>query len=332
MKKSLKRRQQVLNLLYKNQEEYLSGEDLSNKLGVSRTSVWKYIKYLREVGYQIESSPRLGYRLVSTPKRLLPEEIKRNLKTEFVGQEIFYYEEVESTNIIAKDKAQRGAKEGTVVIAKRQAGGKGRLGREFTSPTGGMWLSCILRPDLKPILATRITYVASLALARTINQLTSIEAKIKWPNDILIEDKKVSGILTELGAELDQVNYLIVGIGVNLNFPISDLSKDLSNKATTIMDEVGHKLDIIKFIQLFLKLLEEEYNRIDSFKQLLSDWKKNSYTLGQMVRVEGRNREFIGKAVDIALDGALVVEDDNERRKFYSGDVSLYHQGFNSGN
>jgi len=332
MKKSLDRRERVLDLLYQNQDRYLSGEELSNKLGVSRTSIWKYINYLREAGYQIESSSKVGYQLITPADNLLPEEIKRNLDTEIIGREIIYYKEVDSTNNVAKKLAQSGVKEGTIVIAEEQKSGKGRLGREFCSPLGGIWVSCILRPDIKPTLATRATYIASLAIVKTISKLSAVDAKIKWPNDLLVGDKKVSGILTEMGAELDRVDYLVVGMGINLNFPIEIFDESLHNKVTTIYTETGKKISRVEFVQDLLEELEMSYKKLNNFQDILEEWKSYSYTLGRTVKLDNNKEEIIGEAFDIAEDGALLVKVDNEIRRFYSGEVSLYHQGFSSGN
>ncbi len=333
LRKSLRRREQVLDLLYQEQGEYLSGEELSNKLGVSRTSIWKYINYLREAGYQIESSSKLGYRLIKSPDGLLPEEIKRRLNTEIIGQDIIYYKSIDhSTNDEAKKLANSGKKEGTIIIAEEQRHGKGRLGREFSSPSGGLWLSCILKPNVKPILATRATYIASLAVVKTITKLTSLQAKIKWPNDILIGDKKVSGILTEMSAEIDQINYLVVGMGINLNFPLEKLDQSLHKKVTTIYHELGLKLDTAEFLQNLLEELDLAYANFDKFDFILEEWKNYSYTIGKKVKLDNRKNPFVGEAIDIAKDGALIVKTKDEEKRVYSGEVSLCHQSFNSGN
>ncbi|WP_027339580.1 biotin--[acetyl-CoA-carboxylase] ligase [Halonatronum saccharophilum] len=332
MKKNLTKREKVLDLLYKAKGQYISGEELSNKLGVSRTSIWKYIKYLREAGYKIESSSKVGYRLVTSSDKLIPEEIKRNLKTDFIGQNIIYYDEVDSTSRVAKEKAQKGDKEGTMVIAEKQSVGKGRLGRDFSSPQGGLWLSIILRPDLKPMQATRLTYIASLAIAETINKLTKLDARIKWPNDILIGDKKVCGILTEMGGELDRIDHLVVGIGINANFSIEKLDKSLHNKVTTLYNELEEKVDRVEFINLLLENLESLYKKVDSFEELLAKWKECSYTINQEVEVDNGRDTFRGKAVDIGEDGALIIQIGSQLKKFYSGEVSLVHKEFTSGN
>ncbi|AGB40156.1 birA, biotin-(acetyl-CoA-carboxylase) ligase [Halobacteroides halobius DSM 5150] len=332
MRRNLKRRTKVLDLLYHYQTDYLSGAELSDQLDVSRTTIWKYINYFREAGYEIESSSKLGYRLVETPDILLPEEIKRNLTTNQIGHQIIHYNQIDSTNRVAKEQAKNGVKEGTVIISEEQTGGKGRLNRNFSSPQGGIWLSYILSPDLKPVMAGRATYLSALALAKTINQITNLDAKIKWPNDVLINDKKVSGILTEMGAELDKVNYLAIGMGINANFAISKLPVELHNKVTTIFNELGEQIDRVAFVQSLLQEIEKLYPKLDNFEELLAEWKGYAYTLGQEVKIADGNQEYSGLAVDIADDGALIVKTDRGQEKVYSGDVSLSHQSFNSGN
>ncbi|MBM7557164.1 biotin--[acetyl-CoA-carboxylase] ligase [Halanaerobacter jeridensis] len=326
MRKKLLRRTKVLELLHKNSADYLSGQELSKQLGVSRTSIWKYINYFKEAGYKIESSSKLGYRLVESADILLPEEIDLGLDTEFMGQNIIQYDEVDSTNQLAKEQAENNAKEGTVVIAEKQVAAKGRVGRKFSSPKGGIWLSCILRPDLKPVLATRATYLSSLALAKTIAELTNLDPKIKWPNDVLLNGAKVSGILTEMGAELDQINYLIVGLGINANIDKKNLPVEVQDRATTLYHELGQKIDRIKFVQYLLKFIEESYRQINDFNALLEEWKKYAYTIGKKVVVSSARNKISGIAIDIAEDGALILEVDGQEKKVYSGDVSLRHQ------
>ena len=315
-----------MELLSKSFDGYLSGAELSEKLGVSRTSIWKYINYFKEAGYKIESSSKLGYRLIATADLLLPEEIDLGLETEFMGKNIVCYEEVESTNQLAKEAADKGAVEGTIILAEEQKGGQGRIGREFYSPKGGIWLSFILRPELKAVLATRATYIASLALAKTIDKLTTLEPRIKWPNDILIDGAKVSGILTEMGAELDQINYLVIGIGINANFSKSELPKKVEASVTTLFSELGSKIDRVDFIQQLLSFIEESYQSINDFDSLLTEWKDYAYTLGEDVVIINRDDKIYGQAVDIASDGALLVEVDGKEQRVYSGDVSLRHQ------
>ncbi len=322
MIKELNKKEKLLQLLYQN-NEYISGEKLSQRFGVSRTTIWKYIKYFREAGYNIESSSKLGYRLVSSPNKLLAEEIRIGLETKKLGREINYQQQLESTNTLAAKMAKEGALEGTLVLAEQQKKGRGRMGRDFVCPSGGLWFSIILRPEIRAMLATRITYIFAVAVAETINQLTEIKAEIKWPNDILIDNKKVCGILTEISAEIDLVNYLIVGVGINLNFSSEIFSGELENRATTLLTELGSKVNRAEFLQKLLKNIEELYFKLDDFENVLSRWKELNCTLGKVVTIKDNQRELTGKAIDINQDGALILEVDNEKRKVYSGDLAI---------
>lgn len=326
MNRASKRKQQVLEVLYNNKSDYISGQKLSDKLGVSRTTIWKYIQSLREQGYLIESSSKIGYRLVKAPDILSPEEIKKDLKTKILGKEIIYHEQVDSTNKLAEATAQKGAKEGTIIIAREQVGGKGRLGRKYFCPPGGIWFSVILRPDLKPNTASQLNLVAAVALAKTINQLTELEPKIKWPNDILINNKKVSGILTEINAEIDQINYLILGLGLNLNIAKVDFPEDLYQKATSIQAEQEKEVSKLNFFTCLLEELENEYLLFQEkgFSEVVKKWQKYNMTLGRTVTVNNRREVFTGEAVDIDSDGNLLVKlSDGVIKKVVSGDVTL---------
>ncbi len=318
----LSKKEKLLQLLYQNQG-YISGEKLSQSFGVSRTTIWKYIKYFREAGYKIESSSKLGYRLISSPDKLLPEEIKLGLKTKKLAERIFYFKQVDSTNTLAIQKAKDGAQEGDIVLAEKQKKGRGRMGRDFICPSGGLWFSVILRPEIKAMLATRITYLFAVAVAETINQLGEIKAEIKWPNDILINNKKVCGILTEMSAEIDLINYLVVGVGINLNFSADIFTGELEDKATTLLTELGYEINRVEFFQSLLKNIEELYFKLDDFENVLKRWKKLNCTLGRIVTIKDNRRELTGEAVDINQDGALILEVDGQEKKIYSGDLLL---------
>lgn len=318
----LTKKEKLLQLLYHN-EGYISGEKLSQRFGVSRTTVWKYIKYFREAGYNIESSSKLGYQLVSSPDKLLPEEIRLGLKTKKVAKKIIYFEQVKSTNTLATQKAKEGTQEGTIVVAEEQKKGRGRMNRDFICPAGGLWFSVILRPKIKAMLAARITYLFAVAVAETINNLGSIKAEIKWPNDILVDNKKVCGILTEMSAEIDLINYLVVGVGINLNFSADIFTGELEDKATSLLTELGYEINRVNFFQKLLKNIEELYFKLDDFETVLKRWKELNCTLGKVVTIKDNQREITGKAVDINQNGALILEVDGEEKKIYSGDLLL---------
>jgi len=223
-----KSKQQVLEELRKRKGEYVSGEELSRRLGLSRTAIWKHIKALRRDGYQISACTRRGYTLLCIPDRLYPEEVTAGLKTTWLGRPFYYYEEVGSTNQVAKDLAEQGAPHGAAVLAEGQTSGRGRLGRGWLSPAGkGIWLSLVLRPRVAPWQLPQLSLLAAVGVASAIKEITGLEVGIKWPNDILSRGKKLCGILTEMRAEVEITQYVILGIGLNVNLDIEDFTRDL---------------------------------------------------------------------------------------------------------
>ncbi|MEW6661825.1 MAG: biotin--[acetyl-CoA-carboxylase] ligase [Bacillota bacterium] len=320
----------ILILLRRHAGEYLSGEDLSRQLGVSRTAVWKHIQSLRDAGYQIDSQPRRGHCLVAVPDKLYPQEISAGLTAGRIGQAIHYFEEVRSTNEEARRLAERGAEEGTLVLAESQTGGKGRLGRHWLSPAGkGVWLSLILRPPIQPAKAPHLTMVAAVAAARAVEEASGLKAGIKWPNDILVNGKKVCGILTELKAEAERVHYAVVGIGLNVNLSPADLPPELHATATSLAIETGHPVSRVLLTQGLLVHLEAFYTGYlaQGFGLIKEAWEKMNVTLGRPVQVTAPEGRFSGIALDIDADGALLVAGEGGIRAFYAGDVTLRAKG-----
>ncbi|MBU4309989.1 biotin--[acetyl-CoA-carboxylase] ligase [bacterium] len=345
-------RERILNLLYQRKKEYVSGEELSQKVGISRTAIWKHIQALKGAGYKINSQKRLGYSLVSVPDLLLPYEIKRDLKTKILGKRIYYFKEIGSTNDCAIELARppageagKGAREGTIVIAEVQTKGKGRLGREWSSPFGGLWLSIILRPKILPTQAPRMTVIAALGVAKTIRELYSLDAFIKWPNDILIRSqlgtirangrmrkkgsrvfKKVCGILTEMEAEQDTVNYVVIGIGANLNIDVKKFPIEFRKDATSLEKELGRKIDRVEFTKRMLEEIENFYLLFKKrgFAPILKEWKEISATLGKGVKAVSGRRIIEGKAIDIDSDGTLIIKTKaGKKERILAGDVTL---------
>jgi len=328
-------RERILNFLYQRKKEYVSGEELSQKVGISRTAIWKHIQALKGEGYKINSQKRLGYSLVSIPDLLLLYEIERGLKTKILGKKIYHFKEIGSTNDFAIELARKGVKEGTIVIAEVQTKGKGRLGREWSSPFGGLWLSIILKPKILPTQAPRMTVIAALAVAETIRKLYSLDAFIKWPNDILIRSpftvhgspfRKVCGILTEMGAEQDTVNYVVIGIGANLNVDIKKFPMEFRKNATSLEKELGRKIDRVEFTKRMLEEIENFYLlfKRQGFASILKQWKKISATLGKKIKVVSGERIMEGKAIDIDSDGALIIKTrESKREKILAGDITL---------
>ena len=297
---------------------------MSKEVGVTRAAIWKQINHLKSLGYAIDSTPRMGYRLMASPDLLLPEEIWSRYDSKTFGQRIYYFTRVDSTNVTSKKLAQEGAPHGTLVIAEEQDIGKGRLGRSWSSPRGGLWLSMILRPKLPPQDAPKLTLLTAVAVAETLRALENMQVSIKWPNDILLRGKKVCGILTELSAEMDAINYVVIGIGLNINN--SDFSEELREGATSVSIEKGDYFDRLHILTELLKSFESTYIMAENhgFDEILNRWRALCGNLGQWVKVIGRTESFEGIAIDIDNTGALLVEkDDGCVERILSGDVSL---------
>ena len=298
---------QLLELLRSNSDEFLSGNEMSMKLGISRTGVWKHIEHLRKLGYEIEAQPHLGYRLVSTPDRLIPEEIGWRLGTEWMGKKILSYEETSSTNDIAWKLAMQGVSEGTVVFAEFQSKGKGRLGRTWVAPKGKSILtSVILRPRLLPNQASQMTMMSAVAVAQAIEIQTGLSPQIKWPNDILIEGKKVAGILTEMQAETDQIRFLVVGIGINVTIPREYL---LENADSIHLHLSSSTMLRISLAQELLRQLEKGCDLLHQggWDRIKEEWERRSFLTGRYIQVRCLEHRMEGIVTGLDPDGSLLV-------------------------
>lgn len=317
----------MLSLLRKHYPGHISGEEISRLLGVSRTAVWKHIRRLKEKGYLIDSHSRVGYRLINSPDKLYEDELKELLTGKIIGINLVYRETVSSTNELAKQLAQSGAVEGTVVIAEEQTAGKGRRGRTWYSPAGrGLWFTVILRPSISPVDAAKTTLLSAVAVCRTIREMTGIRAGIKWPNDILIDDRKVAGILTEMNAEIDAVNYLVIGIGVNFNLNPQAIPEEITEIATSVFSSTTGAVSRAKLLAGMLNNLDDLYGQFLSgkFAEILTAWKDMSVTLDNWVIVESLDFSEEGRAVDVDEDGALLIlKEDGTVQRILAGDVSI---------
>ena len=319
---------EILRLLKEADGGFVSGEEIAARLGVSRTAVWKRIQELKNLGYEIESLSRNGYTLKASPDLLLPVEVKDGLKTEVIGQNIVYFEDIGSTNNEAKRiAAQENAPDGTVVVSEAQGGGKGRLSRSWFSPKyKGLWFSVILRPDFLPQEAPKCTLLVAVAIAKAVRKI-GVAAGIKWPNDILYEGKKLNGTLTEMSAEMERINYVVVGTGINVNVMPEDFPADVKDIATSLAIIKGEKLPRKEIFREILTEMESLYLEVrkNGFGKVFEEWRKYSVTLGQEVNVIGigDHESFAGKAIDIDEDGALLVETEKGVRKVLAGDVSI---------
>ena len=310
----------ILEILEK-KGDYVSGEEISKEIGISRAAVWKHIKKLRELDYEIDSKTNEGYKLIKSPEKQIEFELERLLETKIIGKKILFFEEVDSTNNKAKQIAL-GENEGTVVISEMQTSGRGRRGREWYSPKGGVYVSFVLKPNVSPEKASQLTLVSSLALVETLNSMdNNLNAKIKWPNDILISGKKISGILTELSADVEKINYIVVGVGINLNTEKEILPENGTSLKIEMKEEVSIKLFLKSFLEHYDSIYQEYINgKIDL---IIERWKNNSDTLGKKVKIIGINETFEGLAKDIDENGALILQTKEKEIKVYSGDVSL---------
>jgi BirA family biotin operon repressor/biotin-[acetyl-CoA-carboxylase] ligase len=308
------------------QGESVSGEELGREIGISRTAVWKYINELKGEGYVIDSVPSRGYHFIGAPDALLPAEIRAGLKTRVIGRDIAYQRETPSTQEIAKALAAQGVAEGTIVVAEIQSKGRGRVGRHWSSPRGGVYFSIVLRPDIKPSEALRLPLVAGVAVAQAIKRDTKLAPRLKWPNDIMIGNKKIGGILTEMNAEMDRLDWVIVGIGLNVNISHESFPQEVEGVATSLMEAGGKNILRVKLLQDILFEFESLYDELakSGFEPIRTKWKALSNTIGANVVVSMPTEKVTGKAIDIDSDGALILKkEDGSLEKIIAGVVSL---------
>ncbi|MED1666272.1 biotin--[acetyl-CoA-carboxylase] ligase [Brevibacillus laterosporus] len=317
-------KQEILRAFRNHPQEFISGEYLSQNCNCTRAAVWKHIEELRQEGYEFEAVRKSGYRLVSSPDSLSAEEILSAMQTERIGKNIVAYETVPTTQALAHELASKGAPEGTLVVADQQTGGKGRLGRVWHSPKGtGIWMSLVLRPVIPIGRTPQMTLLTAVAMAKAIQEF-QIPVKIKWPNDIFVNGKKVCGILTELHAEADRVNYLIIGIGINVNNQESDFDPVLQEVATSLRLALGEPLKRSQFIQVFCRIFEQLYLAYlsDGFGQIKIEWEALSMSLHRRVTVRTLQAVLEGEATGLNKEGVLLLRDDEGvMHKVYSADI-----------
>lgn len=315
----------VLALLRDAGDGYISGEEIARNLSVSRTAVWKHIRALKAAGYEIESHARKGYSLIEAPDLLLPQEIQPKLQTKIVGKNIIHFEDIPSTNNEAKQLAMEGAPDGTVVVAEAQSTGKGRLSRGWHSPARkGIWFSVVLRPPFLPQEAPKCTLMAAVAVVRAMKDM-GFPVGIKWPNDVLCEGKKLVGILTEMNAEMERINFVVIGTGINVNIWPDDFPEEIREIATSLSIIARRNINRTELFIRILEALDELYLSVEEngFGEALDEWRRYSVTLGQQVNVIGVKETFSGTAADIDDDGALLIDTPQGRRKVLAGDVSI---------
>lgn len=317
----------IIRLLKEAGAGSVSGGDLSRMLGISRTAVWKHVKALRKAGYAITAKPAKGYSLerVSGSEPFNAIEITSGLKTAFIGKKIFFYPELDSTNSAAMRLGRDGVAEGSAIIADKQTAGKGRIGRKWESPPGvNLYTSIILRPDIAPYDAQKLTLVMAVAVACAIAECCSVRPAVKWPNDILIGAKKVAGILMEMDAEADHVNFIVAGVGLNINMPSADLPKPVRQIAVSLKEACGTEVSRVEAARMLYSNVEKWYNKFrkHGFAPILAQWKSFFAAEGKRVIVKGFNRTVDGICVGIDDSGALLVRTPSGKvERIISGDV-----------
>lgn len=315
----------VLQFLKAHKLEYLSGEDLSEVLRISRVAIWKHIKKIQSLGYKIESKQNLGYRLVETTDKILPWEIAENLKTKTLGRKIYYFDSVDSTQNFAMRLAKTDS--GSVVIAESQTSGKGRLGRKWISPKGGIWMSIVLYPDIDVSKITLVPIAAAVALANAIEKTLALKTELKWPNDITLNGKKIAGIIIDASIESSKIDNIVLGIGINYNVNPAEIEKKIRTKANyygvgTLVK--NYKQKPAKLVQSFLEELERILRLLADGKSqlIITQWTRRSSTIGKNVTVSGTTGIATGRAVRIDDDGSLVLKQRTGYARISAGDIS----------
>ena len=316
---------EILKML-RETEGYVSGQELCNKFGVSRTAIWKVINQLKEQGYVIDSVQNKGYHITEAPDVMTEEELQSCRKTKWAGQEIAYFDEIDSTNIKAKELAEQGYPNGTLVVADQQVSGRGRRGRSWESPSGtGIFMTLMLKPEINPNNASMLTLVAALAVAKAIKDVTGLEAQIKWPNDIVINGKKICGILTEMSAQFDYINHIVIGIGINVHNEV--FSDEIAHMASSLLlESQGKKFRRAEIIEKVLEYFEEYYEiylETEDLTALTGEYNKILVNMNKPVRVLDPKDEFEGKAMGITAKGELIVDTWESRKLVSSGEVSV---------
>lgn len=318
-------KEEILRLL-RSADGYISGQELCNRFGVSRTAVWKAINQLKEAGYEIEAQQNKGYRLKAAPDLMTEAEIKSLMHTDWVAKEVLYFDTIDSTNTKAQELAEKGYPSGTLVVADKQESGKGRRGRSWVSPSGtGIFMTLMIKPDINPNNASMLTLVAALAVAKAITSVTGEEAMIKWPNDIVVNGKKVCGILTEMNAQFDYINHIVVGIGINVHnesFP-----EEISQMASSLMIEAGgkrfHRAQIIAETMSYFEQYYDTFLKTQDLSALVREYDELLVNMNKAVRVLDPKEPFDGKAMGITPKGELIVDTWESRKLVSSGEVSV---------
>lgn len=321
-------RRTILKLLQENEGQFVSGERISEEMGITRAAIWKSIDALRKEGYEIESKTKLGYRLLASPDKATAENVGARISTKIVGRSIVYFESIDSTNNYAKQAALQGGEDGLVVIANEQTGGRGRSGRSFQSPPDkGLYLTALLRPKAAPAEVLSVTALAAVAVCNAVERTCGVRPGIKWTNDLILNGKKLTGILTEMGVEGESgaLQYVVIGIGVNANHERSDFSDEVAEMATSLRMELGHPVSRAALAAALIEELDALYACLGGdLSGYLEQYRADCVTLGKQVRILGSGAERTGEAVGIDDSFGLIVRrEDGTLETIRSGEVSV---------
>ena len=316
---------EILKLL-RETDGYISGQQISDRFGVSRTAVWKVIRQLQDEGYQVEAVRNKGYHIVDSPDVMTKEELDSLMDTRWAGKNIVYYDVTDSTNLRIKQLGDEGAPHGTLAVADRQTAGRGRRGRAWESPAGGsIYMSLLLRPQFRPDKASMLTLVAACSVAEGIMDCEDVNVQIKWPNDIIIEGRKLVGILTELSTQIDYINHVTVGIGINVN--IQEFPDEIRDTATSLRIECGHTVRRAPIIAAVMKHMEKNYETFLQTEDLTGLMEKYTSLLvnkDKEVRIIGAKEQYQAHALGITPTGELIVRrEDGTEETVYAGEVSV---------
>ena len=316
----------ILSFLKAHESEFLSGQDMSDILKISRVAVWKDIKKIRSLGYKIESKQNLGYRLVDSSELLLPWEITQNLNTKFLGKRVYYFDSTDSTQNFAMEIASNDKENGTVIISKKQTMGRGRMKRKWKSPTGGIWMSIIIHPKFDVSYTTLVPIATSLALCMAIEKILKIKPELKWPNDVTLKGKKVAGVLVDTSIISNKIENMILGIGINFKIKPHELASTIKKTPNFygVATLVKKNERALPLVHQFLYELENVFQLINSrrIKKIKSEWTKRSSTIGRNVSIITSEGNVSGKAVKIDSDGALIISNGKKAERILVGDIA----------
>jgi len=316
----------ILSFLKSHKSEFLSGQDMSDILKISRVAVWKDIKKIRSLGYKIESKQNLGYRLVDSSELLLPWEVTQNLNTEFLGKRVYYFDTIDTTQNFAMEIASKKNENGTVVISKKQTGGRGRMKRKWKSPAGGIWMSIIIHPMFDVSYVTLVPIATSLALCMAIEKILKIKPELKWPNDVTLKGKKIAGVLIDTSIVSNEIENMVLGIGINFKIKPRELTNTIKKTPNFygIATLVKKNENALPLVQQFLYELENIFQLINSghIKKIKNGWTKRSSTIGRSVSIITNEGDLNGKAVKIDSDGALIISKGKKAERILVGDIT----------